>query len=248
MTPDEQINKLEEWLTCFKKELENILKNRYIPFYKKKFEEQINELRKIKLYLQEFDHKKYGKIIDQITSLSSLSIQKKEENSKFEKYTNALNLEIVKLKIKEDVKHNNDFIERIYDANSSYDFYNDIKQILTKAKREVIIIDPFLDKSLIEVYFPEIERTLTIKILTDCNRMHDHELFKIIQSQYLKLEIKTTDSFHDRIIFCDGDAWVMGQSINACAKKKPTYLIKIKDSKKLFTIYDRIWNNSKKIE
>ena len=60
-------------------------------------------------------------------------------------------------------------------------------------------------------------------------------------------EVKESSDVHDRGIFCDLDkGWVMGQSIKDGAKK-PTYLVKLQEPKKLKGIYDQIWNTSKRI-
>jgi hypothetical protein len=61
-------------------------------------------------------------------------------------------------------------------------------------------------------------------------------------------EVRESVDVHDRGIFIDdAQGWVMGQSIKD-AGKKPTYLIKLLEPKRLESIYQKIWNSASKIK
>ena len=52
---------------------------------------------------------------------------------------------------------------------------------------------------------------------------------------------------HDRMLFLDQRGWVIGQSIKAAAKKKPTYLIELNEPSLTASrdAHDKIWKQAK---
>jgi hypothetical protein len=143
------------------------------------------------------------------------------------------------------------FLERIYDKNSRFDFRTDIKEIFSKAKTELFIIDSWINEDLLEVYLKDLKKNLQIKVLSGDNpKGKIHKLVNDYNNQYNNcLEVRESVDVHDRGVFIDNDdGWVMGQSIKDGAKNKPTYLIKLRDAKKLRLIYQKIWSLATKIK
>jgi hypothetical protein len=144
------------------------------------------------------------------------------------------------------------FGERIYDKNSRFGVHVDIKNLVESAKKELFIVEPFVTDHLLELTLKDIDKNLKINILTNSNnaitRGKFTKLSPIFGKQHINgYEVRESEDIHDRVIFTDNEnGWIIGQSINH-AGNKPTYLIKLKDSKKLENIYKKIWNNSKKI-
>ena len=140
------------------------------------------------------------------------------------------------------------FTERIYDKGSRFDFYLDIKEIFNKAKKNLLIVDSWVNEDLLELYLKNLSKSINIRVLAGANPKGNLvKVGNIFKSQHGNLEVRENLDIHDRGIFCDLDnGWVMGQSIKDGAKK-PTYLIQLREPKKLKEIYDRIWQQSKKI-
>lgn len=141
-----------------------------------------------------------------------------------------------------------DETEFIFDRESRYDFYTEIKRLISIAKREIMIIDSYINEDIFELYMTKVNPGVDIKILT--NPATPKGSFKKVahtfKSQHSSFQVRESLDCHDRILFIDSDAWIFGQSIKS-AGNKPTYLIKIKKSKKLRNIFNRVWDNSKKI-
>jgi len=142
-----------------------------------------------------------------------------------------------------------DIIERIYDKGSRFDFHLDIKSILHSSKKDLFIVDSWINEDLLELYLKNLPNNLSIRILAgDKPKGKLVKIGNMFNSQCGdKLEVRENPFVHDRCIFCDLDnGWVMGQSIKD-GGKKPTYIIKLRSSTKLKSIYDGLWLHSKKI-
>ena len=106
-------------------------------------------------------------------------------------------------------KTNNLFFEgQIYDA------YSLLMNIFDNAKENLIIIDNYIDKKLLDI----ISKTnKTIKIFSS---NINEELIKKYKSQYNNLEIYATNDFHDRFIIIDNKkVYHCGASFKDLGKK-----------------------------
>ena len=133
-------------------------------------------------------------------------------------------------------------IKGAYAPGDEYEFYSDIKSILSTAKSSILIIDPYLSREIFEIYVSGIERSVKIKVLTS-NPPSDA---LAIASKYAaggNLELRTTSAIHDRVIFADEKVWMVGQSLKDAAKKKPTYIVE-HDAALMFPMYQDIWTNA----
>jgi len=151
-----------------------------------------------------------------------------------------------------EVESSSSFNERIYNKGSPFDFHNDIKEILNESKRQIFIVEPFINEDLLEITLRGIDNKLDILILTNSNNANKRGKFTKISNMFKaqhkgKFETRESTEIHDRGVFIDNlIGWVMGQSIKD-AGKKPTYLIKLQNPKKLEDIYNNIWKQSKKV-
>ncbi|KPQ43798.1 MAG: hypothetical protein MPEBLZ_01672 [Candidatus Methanoperedens nitroreducens] len=123
-------------------------------------------------------------------------------------------------------------IELFFEKGLVHKAYTDIRHILNRASSEIIIIDPYIDKTLFEMLkdLPS-GKTYDIKILTK-NRTTDFDHEKsLFCSQYpnLAIEKRTSDYFHDRFIIIDRKLiFLIGASIKD-AGKKAFMIIEIED-------------------
>ena len=143
--------------------------------------------------------------------------------------------------------------ERVYDKGTPFDFHTDYKAIISGAKKEIFIIEPFINEDILEITLRGINPLLNIKILTSKynadKRGRFTKVYNMFKTQHKgTLEVRESEDVHDRGVFLDNSTgWVLGQSIKD-AGKRPTYLIKLTDAIKLENIYQKIWSNSSKIK
>lgn len=125
---------------------------------------------------------------------------------------------------------NVDVIERFFPKGTEHDSYVMIRTIFQKTLSKIIIIDPYLDKTTLEML-----GTLTIKPMI---KILSHKLpldfnselarFKIQYSEF-EIEVRKTKEFHDRFIILDEkECYHIGASIKDSGSK--SYMIsKIED-------------------
>ena len=160
----------------------------------------------------------------------------------------SLDYKIVEIK----VLNEDNLTERIYDKNSPFDFHIDIKSLFEKSKKELFVVEPFITEHLLEITLRDIDKSVKLRILTNTNNADKRGKFSKISNIFKSrqtngYEVRESTDVHDRCFFVDSlHGWVLGQSIKD-AGKKPTYLIKLQNPKKLESIYESIWGTSKKI-
>lgn len=150
----------------------------------------------------------------------------------------------------ESFEREHNFKERFYDSGDQFDFYQDIKKIMSEAKKSVFIVDSYVDEDLFENYIEKIKIGIDIKILTN-SRNPKGNFVKIAKmfakKKGVKFGAKESLECHDRIVFIDNNGWIIGQSIKDNAKNKPAYMIKLINPDKLEKIHQRVWNFATKI-
>lgn len=185
------------------------------------------------------------------TALISFLSMTSPSQKNCEELTDKINYFIQELEIDLEATQD-DFIERVYDKNSPFDFHIDIKNIIENVENEIFIIEPFVTDHLLEVTLKDINKNIKIRILTNSHNADKRGAFSKLSNLFSKqvksYEVRESEDIHDRGIFVDDCAgWVMGQSIKD-GGKKPTYIIKLRDSKRLESIYQKIWNSATKVK
>ena len=98
--------------------------------------------------------------------------------------------------------------------NHIYDAYSFLFDILNEAKEEIIIIDNYCDKEVLDLIC-----NLRVNVIVISKNMND-KLIKKYQSQYNNLTIKYDNSFHDRFIILDKkNVYQLGSSLKDLGKK-----------------------------
>ena len=85
----------------------------------------------------------------------------------------------------------------IYFKGEIYDAYSLLLDILNKAKKEIIIIDNYIDKNILDI-LSKIDKKIII-ITNDYNNL-DYEKYK---KQYINIKLIINNDFHDRFIIID---------------------------------------------
>ena len=135
------------------------------------------------------DHEKITKINNDVEALQT-SFQKFEEKRK---------------------------INEIYFNGQIYDAYSKIVDILKEAKKEIIIIDSYADKTILDMISKL--NTQVILITKENNKLSELDISKY-HKQYHNLEIIYNNTFHDRYIILDNSTvYHLGTSINHAGSK-----------------------------
>ena len=105
----------------------------------------------------------------------------------------------------------------IYFNGQIYDAYSKILDILSVAKEEIIIIDGYADKSVLDMI--RNTKVKVILIIKNCGNLKEQDILKY-QEQYNNLNIIYDTSFHDRYIILDKKIFYhCGASLNHAGSK-----------------------------
>jgi len=129
--------------------------------------------------------------------------------------------------------------EKVFFDGEYLDARTFIKELISKAKTNIVVIDPYADaKALgfLSVKHPEVAALLIASSKAKLTQ-DDVNAFNL---QYGGLAVKADDSFHDRFILVDNGAlYHLGASLNYAGKK--TFAItRLSDEKFVATIVNRI--------
>lgn len=107
--------------------------------------------------------------------------------------------------------------EKLFLPNAEYDSYSYVFNILKKAKKELIIIDPYADIKMLDL-IRNIECSI-ILITSNKSKLLKSEIDKF-NKQYNKLKVIKNNSFHDRYFILDSKKiYHIGTSINHIGNK-----------------------------
>ena len=139
-----------------------------------------------------------------------------------------------KFERKEDLKNKLFFDGEIYNA------YSLLVDIISKANKEIIIIDNFVDKVTLDILSKK-KVNVMVLLITDENKckLNKTDINKF-NSEYPTLKIKYTNIFHDRfIIIDDKELYHLGASLKDLGKKV-FGVSKIEDKEYLENLKERI--------
>ena len=145
-----------------------------------------------------------------------ISIENKTEyiESTLLEFDNNFKILFDKFNRKEDLK------SKLFYDGEIYDAYSLLVDIVSKAKEEIIIIDNYIDKVTLDILSKKKVNT-TILLITDKSksRLTKTDIDKF-NSEYPKLNIKYTNTFHDRFIILDKkELYHLGASLKDLGKK-----------------------------
>lgn len=107
--------------------------------------------------------------------------------------------------------------EGIFFNGQIFDAYNLISDLIRKAKKEIILIDNYIDDTVLKI-LDKRDKYVTATIYT----AHVSEKLQLDlvkhNSQYTTINIKTFKKFHDRFLIIDDDVYHIGASIKDLGK------------------------------
>ena len=136
---------------------------------------------------------------------------------------------------KEDLKNKLFFDGEIYDA------YSLLVDIIIKADKNIIVIDNYVDKVTLDILAKK-KINVVVLLITDENKskLLTKTDIKKFNSEYPLLQIKYTNTFHDRfIIIDDKELYHLGASLKDLGKKVFA-ISKIEDKEYLNNLIERI--------
>ena len=109
--------------------------------------------------------------------------------------------------------------ERIFFDGQIYDAYKLIVDIIKKAENKIVIIDNYIDDSILEMLTKK-NKNVEVIILTSHNSNIRNIDIQKFNKQYPILKIAKTNRFHDRFIILDEkELYHCGASIKDLGKK-----------------------------
>jgi hypothetical protein len=154
----------------------------------------------MKHYLTNND-KIQNKLFDMQNKITHIDNKLIDYDSKFEEIFSVFN-------------SNNYLKSKLIFENNIYDAYSFLIDILKEANTEIIIIDNYCDKEILDLI-----GNLEVPVVVISKNMND-ELIKKYQEQYSNLTIVRNDSFHDRFIVIDkSKVYHLGSSLKDLGKK-----------------------------
>jgi hypothetical protein len=108
-------------------------------------------------------------------------------------------------------------VNEIYFKGQIYDAYSKILDIIKEGKEEIIIIDNFLDKSILDMI-----RNIDTKVVlmtSNKSKLKEMDIDKY-NMEYSNLEVRYNNTYHDRYIIIDRKIiYHLGASINHAGSK-----------------------------
>ena len=144
-----------------------------------------------------------GQIFERLSSVENKLL---EHDKKIDKVFNSLQLE-------ENIK------QRIFFDGQIYDAYSLIIDIIKKAKKKILIIDNYINDSVLKMLTKKNNNVEVVILTSDKSNIQKIDIQKF-NKEYPLLKIGKTNKFHDRFIIIDNkEMYHLGASINDLGKK-----------------------------
>ncbi len=112
-----------------------------------------------------------------------------------------------------------EFKQKIFFDGQIYDAYSLIIDIIKKAKEKILIIDNYIDDSILEMLTKK-NKNVKVVILTSAKTNISKLDIQKFNKEYPRLNVALTDKFHDRFILIDSkELYHIGASLKDLGKK-----------------------------
>lgn len=144
-----------------------------------------------------------GQVFERLTSVEHKLL---EHDKKFDEVFNQLQLE-------ENIK------QRIFFDGQIYDAYSIIIDIIRKANKKMLIIDNYIDDSVLKMLAKKKNNVEVVILTSDKSNIENLDVKKF-NKEYPILKVAKTNKFHDRFIVIDNkEMYHLGASIKDLGKK-----------------------------
>ncbi len=152
-------------------------------------------------------------------------------------------IEVIKLDLELDGRSD---IGTVYKPGEAYQFYADMKDIIAAARKEIYLIDAYLTGQAFDEFFG-VDQDIGLRLLVSKSAAEIKTYADRHSQQYqTNIEVRKSKEIHDRLIIADqGDAWVIGGSLNMKGDK-PTYLLPLSPgvAEVARDLYSAVWGRS----
>ena len=107
--------------------------------------------------------------------------------------------------------------QKIFFNGEIYDSYSLITDLIKEANIRIIIIDNYVDKSILDMLIYKKE-SVKVELVTSSHYLTKTDISKF-NKQYPNLKIKYSNLFHDRFIIIDNTLYHLGASLKDLGKK-----------------------------
>ena len=144
-----------------------------------------------------------GQIFERLTNVEYKLL---EHDRKFDEVFNQL-------------QHEENIKQKIFFEGQIYDAYSLIIDIIKKAKQKILIIDNYVDESVLKMLTKKNKMVEVIIITSNKSSIQNIDIQKF-NKEYPVLKVATTNKFHDRFIVIDNkEMYHLGASIKDLGKK-----------------------------
>jgi len=161
-------------------------------------------------------------LIDRIDSIETRQLLfQNESTEKFNQLFNALQKESINKK------------ENIFFDGQIYDAYSFVIELIEKAKTDIVLIDNYLDKSVLDMLSKKQNNVKVHLITNPKTKLQKTDIHKFNQ-QYPLLSIEYSDKIHDRFLLIDKtELYHIGASLKDLGKKM--FAFSLMEDKELIT-------------
>ncbi|WP_070940810.1 hypothetical protein [Cupriavidus necator] len=143
-------------------------------------------------------------------------------------------------------------------VGSPFDILIRVRQILSAAEHDCLIVDPYIDATVLTDFATLANCTVKIRILSDRNGTKSDSLSTVLSrwneqhgmERPLDIRLTKARSLHDRLIIVDKDrTYLLSQSLKDFARRSPGTIIQADQSLTQLKIgaYEGLWGESKSI-
>ena len=120
-------------------------------------------------------------------------------------------------------KTNNEITQGIFSNGQIFDAYNFISDLIRSAKKEIILIDNYIDDSVLKILNKRNDGVSASIYTAHISENLQLDLEKH-NSQYQPINIERFNKSHDRFLIIDDDVYLIGGSIKDFGKKVSTFI------------------------
>jgi len=135
-------------------------------------------------------------------------------------------------------------------VGNSFDAFSAIAKILGAAGSDVLMVDPYMDDTVLTDFGSSVQERVPLRLLTDQATVKPNLAPAVARwkTQYparpVEARFAPARTLHDRAIFIDGvQAWTVTQSLKDLAKRSPAEIVRADDTAALkIAAYEAIWS------
>jgi len=130
--------------------------------------------------------------------------------------------------------------EILLDTNP-YAAFKQIESIIMSCKKDLSILDPWIDEKIFDLYLTGLPPKLTIRVLTKHARGKFIEVARLFKAGSPNFWVRAIDGIHDRHLIVDERAWVLGQSLKDAGRSAPMSVVELQNVESAKTLFDELW-------